>query len=184
MALVADTVRARLPRLNRLRPTDRRALTRDVGAGLLLAVFLVPVGMAYAQASGLPPITGLYASAAPMVAYGLVGPSRILVLGPDSSLAPLILATVVPLSAGDADRAVVVAAAMAVGTGLLSLAAGLGGLGLLTELLSMPVRYGYLLGVAAVVAIGQLPILFGVEADGDALLRLVEVARAVASGPR
>ncbi|MGI9596666.1 MAG: SulP family inorganic anion transporter [Acidimicrobiales bacterium] len=171
-----------MPKLNRLRPPDRRALVREVGAGMVLSVFLIPVGMAYAQASGLPPITGLYASAAPMLAYGLIGPSRIMVLGPDSSLAPLILATVVPLSAGDADRAVVIAAAMAIGTGLLSLAAGLGGLGLLTELLSMPVRYGYLLGVAVVVTIGQLPTLFGIEADGDTVVRAVEVGRALLAG--
>jgi MFS superfamily sulfate permease-like transporter len=78
---------------------------RDVIAGLVLATMLVPVGIAYALASGVPGIYGLYATIVPLLAYALFGPSRILVLGPDSSLAPVILAVVFPLSGGDAMRA-------------------------------------------------------------------------------
>ena len=66
----------------------------DVMAGLVLATMLVPVGIAYALASGVPGIYGLYATIVPLLAYALFGPSRILVLGPDSSLAPVILAVV------------------------------------------------------------------------------------------
>ena len=83
---------------------------RDLMAGLVLTTMLVPVGIAYAVASGVPGINGLYATIVPLLAYAPFGPSRILVLGPDSSLAPVILAVVLPLSAGDPERAVTVAA--------------------------------------------------------------------------
>lgn len=167
MSAVIDSLRSRSPRPNPLFATDREGLLRNFGAGILLSAFLVPVGMAYAQASGLQPVYGLYASIVPMAVYGLIGPSRLLVLGPDSSLAPLIAATVLPLAGGSPETAAAMAAALAVGTGLLSLAAGFGGLGLLTELLSLPIRHGYLIGVAVVVGAGQLSVLLGIDADGD-----------------
>ncbi|MDH3684354.1 MAG: SulP family inorganic anion transporter, partial [Acidimicrobiia bacterium] len=170
MSPLATSLRARVP-LPNLR-VNRRDLGRDLLAGSLLSAFLVPVGMGYAQASGLPPIYGLYATIAPMAVYGLLGPSRLLVLGPDSSLAPLIAATILPLSQGDPQRAATIAAALAIGTGLLALAAGLGGLGLLTEFLSLPIRHGYLVGVAIVVGAGQLPVLLGIDAAGDTVARL------------
>jgi MFS superfamily sulfate permease-like transporter len=81
----------------------------DLAAGLTLTAVLVPVGMAYAVASGLPGIHGLYATLVALLVYALVGPSRVLVLGPDSSLTPLILAVVLPLAAGDPQRAVALA---------------------------------------------------------------------------
>ena len=74
-------------------------LPHDLAAGLVLTTMLVPVGIAYAVASGVPGIYGLYATIVPLLAYALFGPSRILVLGPDSSLAALIFSVVVPLSA-------------------------------------------------------------------------------------
>src|SRR4026207_1798186 len=77
----------------------------DVVAGLVLTTMLVPVGIAYAEASGVPGIYGLYATIVPLLAYAVFGPSRILVLGPDSALAPVILGVVLPLSAGDPPRA-------------------------------------------------------------------------------
>src|SRR3989440_10980964 len=91
----------------------RRAwLGRDVVAGVVLTTLLVPQGMAYAELAGLPPITGLYTTIMCLLGYALFGPSRILVLGPDSSLGPMIAATIVPLVAagGDPDRAVALAA--------------------------------------------------------------------------
>lgn len=180
MVQFADSLQARLPRPNTLWVGGRGELVHDLGAGILLSVFLVPVGMAYAQASGLAPIYGLYATIVPMAVYGLVGPSRLLVLGPDSSLAPLVAATILPLAGGDPGAAATMAAALAIGTGLLSLAAGLGGLGLLTELLSLPIRHGYLAGVAIVVAVGQLPLLLDIDADGGTLSVLLDVATSVA----
>src|SRR5262249_19929194 len=87
-------------------------LRDDVAAGLVMTTMLVPVGIAYAEASGVPGINGLYATIVPLLAYALFGPSRILVLGPDSALAAVILAVVAPLAAGDPRRAVTLAAAM------------------------------------------------------------------------
>jgi high affinity sulfate transporter 1 len=134
---------------------------------------LVPVGLAYAEASGVPGICGLYATIVPLLAYAVFGPSRILVLGPDSSLAPLILAVVLPLSAGDAHRAVAVAGVMAIVSGLVCIAAGLARLGFVTELLSKPIRYGYMNGIALTVLLSQIPKLFGFSIDAQGPLRQV-----------
>ena len=100
----------------------------------------------------------------------MFGPSRILVLGPDSSLAPMILAVVLPLSGGDPMRAVALAGAMAIVSGLVCILAGVARLGFVTELLSKPIRYGYMNGIALTVLVSQLPKLFGfsVEARGRA----------------
>ena len=116
----------------------------------------------------MPGIYGLYATIVPLLAYALFGPSRILVLGPDSSLAALILAVVLPLSGGDPMRAVALAGMMAVVSGLVCILAGLLRLGFITELLSKPIRYGYMNGIALTVLISQLPKLFGfsIEATG------------------
>jgi MFS superfamily sulfate permease-like transporter len=99
-----------VPGLVTLRHYELTWLASDVGAGIVLATMLVPVGIAYAEASGLPGIYGLYATIVPLLAYALFGPSRILVLGPDSSLAAVILGVVFPLSNGDPSRAVALAA--------------------------------------------------------------------------
>jgi len=112
----------------------------DVVAGLVMTTMLVPVGIAYAEASGVPGIYGLYATIVPLLAYAAVGPSRIFVLGPDSALAAIILAVVGPLSGGDTARAVALAAAMALVSGLVLIAAGWVRLGFITELLSKPIR--------------------------------------------
>lgn len=147
----------------------RSWLPRDLAAGLVLTAFLVPVGMGYAEASGLPAITGLYATIVPLLAYAVVGPSRILVLGPDSSLAPIIAATIVPLSDGDPDRAIALAGMLALMVGGLLVVAGLARLGYLTDLLSLPIRYGYLNGIALTVIVSQLPKVFGFSTDADGL---------------
>jgi high affinity sulfate transporter 1 len=156
---------------------------RDMMAGLVLATMLVPVGIAYALASGVPGIYGLYATIVPLLAYALFGPSRILVLGPDSSLAPVILAVVLPLSAGDAMRAVALASMMAVVSGLVCLLIGVLRLGFITELLSKPIRYGYMNGIALTVLISQLPKLFGFSIDDAGPLRdLVRITEGILGG--
>jgi MFS superfamily sulfate permease-like transporter len=139
----------------------------DIIAGLVLTTMLVPVGIAYAVASGVPGIYGLYATIIPLLAYALFGPSRILVLGPDSSLAAVILAVVLPLSGGDPMHAIALASMMAVVSGTTCILAGLGRLGFITELLSKPIRYGYMNGIALTVLISQLPKLFGVSIEDD-----------------
>jgi high affinity sulfate transporter 1 len=140
---------------------------------------LVPVGIAYAEASGVPGIYGLYATIVPLIAYALFGPSRILVMGPDSALAAVILAVVLPLSGGDPKRAVALAAAMAIVSGLVCIAVGLARLGFITELLSKPIRYGYMNGIALTVLLSQVPKLLGfsVKAEGP-----FQQARAILDG--
>ena len=158
-------------------------LQQDLVAGVVLAMVLIPVGIAYAVASGLPGINGLYATIVPLLVYALCGPSRILVLGPDSSLAAVILAVALPQSAGDPSRAIALAGAMAVVSGAVCLAAGLARLGFITELLSKPIRYGYMNGIALTVLISQLPKLLGFSIDSDGLPRnLVSIANRVATG--
>jgi high affinity sulfate transporter 1 len=146
-------------------------LRHDVVAGLVLTTMLVPVGIAYAVASGLPGIHGLYATMVPLLAYALFGPSRILVLGPDSSLAAVILAVVLPLSGGDPLRAVALAGMMAIVSGAVCILAGVARLGFVTELLSKPIRYGYMNGIALTVLISQLPKLFGFSIEFDGPLK-------------
>jgi high affinity sulfate transporter 1 len=172
-----------LPGIRSLRTYESAWLRHDVAAGLVLATMLVPVGIAYAVASGVPGIYGLYATIVPLLAYALFGPSRILVLGPDSALAAVILAVVVPLSGGDPARAVALAGMMAVVSGLLCIVAGIARLGFVTELLSKPIRYGYMNGIALTVLISQLPKLFGFSVSAEGPLRSLEAfAEGVLSG--
>lgn len=132
---------------------------------------LVPVGIAYAVASGVPGIYGLYATIIPLLAYALFGPSRILVLGPDSSLAAVILAVVLPLSGGDPLRAIALASSMAIVSGAVCIGAGLIKLGFVTELLSKPIRYGYMNGIALTVLLSQVPKLLGFSFESHGPLR-------------
>ena len=172
-----------LPGLRTLHGYQVAWLQHDIVAGLVLTTMLVPVGIAYAVASGLPGIHGLYATIVPLLAYALFGPSRILVLGPDSSLAAVILAVVLPLSGGDPLRAVALASMMAVVSGTLCILAGVARLGFVTELLSKPIRYGYMNGIALTVLISQLPKLFGFSIELDGPFRNVwAIASAVVDG--
>jgi high affinity sulfate transporter 1 len=172
-----------LPGLQTLRSYELAWLRHDLVAGLVLTTMLVPVGIAYAVASGVPGIYGLYATIVPLLAYALFGPSRILVLGPDSSLAAVILAVVLPLSGGDPQRAIALAGMMAVVSGVVCIAAGLARLGFITELLSKPIRYGYMNGIALTVLISQMPKLFGfsIESSGP-LADLWAITTAVRDG--
>jgi high affinity sulfate transporter 1 len=160
-----------MPGLAQLLRYERASLRSDVLAGLVMTTMLVPVGIAYAEASGLPGINGLYATIVPLLAYALFGPSRVLVLGPDSALAAVILAVVLPLSNGDPARAVALAAAMAIVSGVACIAGGLAKLGFVTELLSKPIRYGYMNGIALTVLLSQVPKLLGFKADAEGPLR-------------
>ena len=172
-----------LPGLNILRQYEASWLPHDIVAGLVLTSMLVPVGIAYAVASGVPGIYGLYATIIPLLAYALFGPSRILVLGPDSSLAALILGVVLPLSGGDPGRAVALASMMAVVSGTVCILAGVARLGFVTELLSKPIRYGYMNGIALTVLISQLPKLFGFSIESEGPLRdLWAIAESILGG--
>src|ERR1700751_865473 len=160
-----------LPGLVTLRQYEWSWLRHDLVAGLVMTTMLVPVGIAYAEASGGPGITGLYATLVPLLAYAVSGRSRFLVLGPDSALAALILTVVLPLSAGDPNRAVAPAGVMASVVGLMCVGLGLARLGFITELLSKPIRYGYMNGIALTVLLSQTPKLFGFSVKANGPLR-------------
>ena len=167
------------PGLRLLRAYQPAWLRQDVVAGLVLTTMLVPAGIAYAEASGVPGICGLYATIVPLLAYAVFGPSRILVLGPDSSLAAVILAVVAAHAAGDPARAVALAGAMALVSGAVCVAAGFARLGFVTELLSKPIRYGYMNGIALTVLLSQTPKLLGFSVKGDGPL---QKARGIVQG--
>ncbi|WP_449385499.1 SulP family inorganic anion transporter [Cellulomonas soli] len=172
-----------LPGLATARGYQRAWLRADLVAGLTLVALAIPAGMAYAQAAGLPPVTGLYATIVPLLVYALVGPSRVLVLGPDSSLAPMIAAAVLPLAAGDPDRAVALAGMLALLMGAVLLLGRVLRLGFVTDLLSTPIRVGYLNGIALVVIASQLPKLVGVHVPGGSVPQVLgQTVRAVADG--
>ena len=172
-----------LPGLATVREYHLSWLRHDIVAGIVLTTMLVPVGIAYAVASGLPGVYGLYATIIPLIAYAVFGPSRILVLGPDSSLAPLIFAVVVAQSASDPARAVAIAGALAIVSGLICILAGVLKLGFITELLSKPIRYGYMNGIALTVLISQLPKLLGFSIEGDGPFRsLLEIGTSIWAG--
>lgn len=162
------------PGLARLRDYRPDWLGRDLVAGVVLATILVPQGMAYAELAGLPPVTGLYTTIACLVAYAVFGPSRVLVLGPDSSVSPLILATITPLLVvGDPTSAIALAGMLAVLVGLIEVVLGLARLGFVADLLSSEVRVGYLNGLALTIIVGQLPKLFGFSTEADGFVEEV-----------
>jgi high affinity sulfate transporter 1 len=174
-----------VPGLAALSSYQGRWLPRDLVAGLVLTTLLVPQGMAYAELAGLPAITGLYTSILCLVGYALFGPSRILVLGPDSSLGPMIAATVLPLVAanGDPARAVALAGALALLVGAITTLVGVLGLGFVADLISKPTMIGYLNGLALTILVGQLPKLLGFSVDADSFRgELAGFARGVAAG--
>jgi high affinity sulfate transporter 1 len=159
-----------MPGIRALRTYERSWLQRDVIAGIVLVTLLVPQGMAYAELAGLPAIHGLYTTVLCLVAYALVGPSPILVLGPDSSLGPMIAATIVPLAAGSEEMAIALAGMLALLVGVVTVGAGVARLGFVADLLSSPVRTGYLAGLSVTIFIGQLPKLFGFSTDASGLM--------------
>ncbi|MEX3859449.1 MULTISPECIES: SulP family inorganic anion transporter [Paraburkholderia] len=172
-----------LPGLTVLKAYRLSWLPSDLTAGLVLTTMLVPVGIAYAEASGVPGVFGLYATIVPLLAYALFGPSRILVLGPDSALAAPILAVVVQVAAGDPSRAIAAASMMAIVSGVFCIVMGLLRLGFITELLSKPIRYGYMNGIALAVLISQLPKLFAISIEERGPLRdIVSLVQAIADG--
>ena len=163
---------ARLPGVRTLTGYRVSWLRRDVVAGLVLTALLVPQGMAYAELAGLPAITGLYTSILCLTGYALFGPSRVLVLGPDSSLGPMIAATILPIvgSGGDPERAIALASMLALIVGAVMIVAGIGKLGFVADLLSKPTQIGYMNGLALTILVGQLPKLFGFSVEGDNLI--------------
>ncbi len=167
------------PGINNLRSYRRQWLTFDIAAGLALGAILVPKGLAYAELAGMPAVTGMYASVAALVAYAVFGPSRVLVLGPDSSVSPLIFAAVVPLAAAGASRGdpatlIAMAGMLALMVGVIQIGLGLGKLGFVADLLSQEVQVGYMNGLAIIIIIDLVPKLFGVHTEAEGYIGKVQ----------
>jgi high affinity sulfate transporter 1 len=172
----ASRVQRWVPGVRAARAYERSWLRADLVAGAVLAAILVPQGMAYAELAGLPAVTGLYTTIACLVGYALFGPSRVLVLGPDSSISPLILAAITPLLAGgDPATAIALAGMLAVLVGLTEIGLGLGKLGFVADLLSKEVQVGYMNGLAITIIVGQLPKLFGFSTNADSFLKEIRL---------
>jgi len=164
-----------VPGIHMLRTYRPSWLRSDLMAGIVLAAILVPQGMAYAELAGLPAVTGLYTTIACLVGYALMGPSRILVLGPDSSVSPLIFAAITPLLAGgDPATAITLAGMLALFVGAIEIGLGIGKLGFVADLLSKEVQVGYMNGLAITIIVGQLPKLFGFSTDADGFVEEVK----------
>jgi high affinity sulfate transporter 1 len=161
-----------LPGARVLAGYQRGWLRSDIVAGVVLTTLLVPQGMAYAELAGLPAITGLYTSILCLLGYAAFGPSRILVLGPDSSLGPMIAATIIPIigANGSPERAVALASMLALLVGAVMILAGVFRLGFIADLLSKPTQIGYMNGLALTILVGQLPKLFGFSVDVNGLI--------------
>ena len=164
-----DWILKAVPGIQLARTYQRSWLRSDLAAGAALSAALIPAGMAYAEAAGLPAVTGLYASVIPMLFYAVFGPSRVLIVGPDSSLAPMIAAAVLPLAGREPDHAVALAGMLAILIGGFLIAGRLFRLGFVTGLLSKPIRVGYLNGIALAVMVSQLPRLLGIQVSGGSL---------------
>jgi len=157
-----------VPGVRAMRTYQPSWLRSDLIAGLVLAAILVPQGMAYAELAGLPAVTGLYTTIGCLVGYAIFGPSRVLVLGPDSSVSPLIFAAIIPLAAvGDPATAIALAGMLALIVGLIEIGLGIGKLGFVADLLSSEVQVGYMNGLAITIIVGQLPKLFGFSTDAE-----------------
>jgi high affinity sulfate transporter 1 len=158
-----------MPGVQAISSYRREWLAKDIVAGVVLTTLLVPQGMAYAELAGLPPITGLYTSILCLLGYAVFGPSRILVLGPDSSLGPMIAATILPLIAanGDEKRAIALASILALMVAAIMILAAVAKLGFIADLISKPTMIGYINGLALTILVGQLPKLFGFKVEAD-----------------
>ena len=157
-----------VPGVHAARTYRRPWLRSDLVAGVVLAAILVPQGMAYAELAGLPAVTGLYTTIGCLVGYAIFGPSRVLVLGPDSSVSPLIFAAIIPLTTvNDPGTAIALAGMLALIVGLIEIALGISKLGFVADLLSSEVQVGYMNGLAITIIVGQLPKLFGFSTDAD-----------------
>ena len=158
------------PGLAQFRGYQRDWLRGDVVAGLTVAAYLVPQVMAYATVAGLPPVVGLWAALVPLAVYAVLGSSRQLSVGPESTTALMTATALAPLAAGDPGRYAALAAAAALIVGVMCFVAGLVRLGFLADLLSHPVLIGYMTGVALIMISSQLSKVTGVSVEGDEFL--------------
>lgn len=156
-----------------IRTYRREWFRADLVAGLSVAAVALPIGIAYAQLAGFPPIIGIYSCILPIVAYILFGSSKQLVVNPDAAACAIVAATVAPLAAGDATRYLELSIVLTAFTGLLCIIGGLAGFGVIANFLSRPILTGYLNGIALTIIASQLAALFGVTAVSTGFFRTV-----------
>jgi high affinity sulfate transporter 1 len=174
-----------LPGLAQLLHYDPAWLAKDVAAGLSVAAIALPVGIAYADLTGVPAALGIYSAIFPLLAYALFGSSRQLIIGPDAATCIMVAASLAPLAQGDPQRYLALLPVLTLMTGALYLLAGLARLGFLASFLSQPILTGYLNGIAIVIIAGQLPKLLGYPSQADEVLpRLLECAQLLGQSHR
>jgi sulfate permease, SulP family len=171
-----------VPGIAEIRRYQRPWLRGDLIAGLTVSAYLVPQVLAYAGVARLPPVTGLWAALPPLVIYALLGSSRSLSMGPESSTALMTAAAIGPLAAGNSARYAALASVLALLVGLLAVAAALVRLGFIADLLSRPVLAGYMAGLALIMIASQLDRVTGIPVSGRNFLpELVSFAKHVTS---
>src|SRR5215467_8284730 len=156
----------------------RSDLSQDVMAGLSVAAVAIPVGVAYAELVGVEPVVGLYASILPLVAYGVFGTSRQLIVGPDAATCAMTAAAVAPLAGGDPHLYASLTVVLTLIAGVICIGASFLRLGALADFLSRPILVGYLAGIALTIALGQIGKLTGLMIEAGSIMpKLVEVVR-------
>ena len=166
-----------LPGVAVVRRYERGWLRGDVLAGITVAAYLIPQVMAYAVVAGLPPVTGLWATLAPLAIYAVLGSSRRLSVGPESTTALMTAVAVGAIAGGDPGRYAALASALALMVGGICLLGYIGSLGFLADLFSRPVLIGYMAGIAVLMIVSQWGKVTGTTVRGDSPLR--ETAYAV-----
>lgn len=167
-----------IPGIGWIRGYQRAWVWSDLLAGVTVAAVIVPIAMAYGQLSGLPAVVGIYASLLPLVMYPLFGSSRLLILGPDTSTAALVVAAVAPLAAGDLPQYAALASTLAILVGLLCILAGVVRLGFVANFLSKPILVGYMNGLAFTVIVSQLGKMTGIRIQADTFVgQVIEFLR-------
>lgn len=147
--------------LHWLRHYQRAMLPGDISAGVVVAMMMIPQGMAYALVAGLPPVVGIYASILPPVLYALFGTSSTQSVGPMAIISLMTASTLAPLAAAGTPLHATLAAQLALLSGLVLLACGLLRIGFMANFFSRPVMSGFTIGSSIVIALGQLPALLG-----------------------
>lgn len=163
------------PGLETLSRYEASWLKSDVAAGLSVAAVALPVGIAYSDLAGVPPVIGMYAAIFPLFAYAMFGSSRQLMTGPDAATCIMVAAILAPLAGGDPGRYQALMVLLTLCTGVLYVVAGLGRMGFIANFLSLPILTGFLNGIALIIVVGQLPKLFGYDGEaGDFGPKLIE----------
>jgi len=162
-----------LPGVHLLRTYDPRNLGSDVVAGISVAAVAIPIGIAYAQLAGAPPVVGIYSCVLAPIAYALFGSSRQLIVNPDAAACAIVAATTTPLAAGDPVRYADLSIWLTLFTGLVCIAAGIARLGFIANFLSRPILVGYLNGIAVSIIVGQLGKLLGIDVPSGGVFSML-----------